>query len=74
MFNSNFLETTPRQVWVHSCQLSMSSCSKVPEGPNPLMLASLNCCLMWSGAALSANTQAHTSVFSGPLGCQTRKV
>jgi len=28
-------DTAPRAVRVHSCQLSMSSCSKVPEGLKP---------------------------------------
>ncbi len=68
------LAMTPRQVWVHSCQLSMSSCSKVPEGLKPRTPASRIASLTSGGAALSTKTQDHTSVLSGPRGCQTRKV
>src|SRR6516225_8878456 len=64
----------PRPLWVQPCQLSMSSCSKVPDGPNTRTPASRMASLTSGGAALSANTHAHTSVLSGPLGCQPRKV
>src|SRR5882672_10858110 len=67
-------DTTPRQVRVHSCQLSMSSCSKVPEGLKPRTPASRMASLTCGGAALSVKTQDHTSVLSGPRGCHTRKV
>src|SRR5690242_21158665 len=52
----------------------MSSCSNVPDGPNPRMPARRIASLTAAGAALSAKTQPQTSVFSGPRGCQTRKV
>src|ERR1700756_405128 len=52
----------------------MSSCSNVPDGPKPRMPASRIASLTAAGAALSAKTHAQTSVFSGPRGCQTRKV
>src|SRR6516225_6599582 len=67
-------ETTPRQVLVHSCQLSMSSCSKVPDGLKPRTPVRRSASLMYGGAALSVYTHDHTSVLSGPRGCQTRKV
>src|SRR5205085_2119117 len=67
-------DATPRQVWVHSCQLSMSSCSKVPLGLKPRTPDSRNASLTSRGAALSQNTQDHTSVRPGPRGCQTRNV
>src|SRR5437763_203219 len=47
-------DTTPRQVRVHSCQLSISSCSKVPDGLNPRTPASRIASLTCGGAALSA--------------------
>src|SRR5216683_1800995 len=67
-------ETTPRQVRVHSCQLSISSCSKVPEGLNPRTPAKRIASLTSGGAALSVYTHDQTSVLSGPRGCHTRKV
>ncbi len=74
MLSGIFRAITPRQVRVHSCQLSMSSCSKVPEGLKPRTPASRIAFLTWAGAALSMNTHDQTSVLSGPRGCQTRKV
>ena len=59
---------------MHSCQLSMSSCSKVPEGLNPLMAPKRMISLISAGAVLSQKAQAVTSTLSGPLGCHTRKV
>ena len=73
MFKSNRRDTTPLEVWVHSCQLSMSSCSKVPDGPNPRSPLSRSASLTSGGAAWSTKTQAQISISPGPLGCQTRK-
>ena len=67
-------EITPRQVRVHSCQLSMSSCSKVPDGLKPRTPDSRNASFTSDGAALSTNTHDQTSVFPGPRGCHTRIV
>ena len=58
---------------MHSCQLSMSSCSKVPDGPNPRRPLIRKASLTSGGAALSTNIQAQISISPGPLGCQTRK-
>src|SRR5260370_16913710 len=66
--------TAPRQVRVHSCQLSMSSCSKVPDGLKPRTPASRIASLTCGGAALSAKIQDQTSVLSGPRRCHTRKL
>src|SRR5258708_18320208 len=74
VFTANRRETTPRQVRVHSCQLSMSSCSKVPEGLKPRIPASRIASLTCGGAVLSVKTHDHTSVLSGLRGCQTRNV
>src|SRR6516162_8770013 len=45
--------TTPRQVRVHSCQLSISSCSKVLDGLKPRTPPSRIASLTCGGAALS---------------------
>ena len=74
MFRSNRRDTTPRQVWVHSCQLSMSSCSKLPDGLKPWMTDSRTLSLTSGGASLSTYPQAHISMLSGPRGCHTRMV
>src|SRR5260370_20300554 len=66
--------TAPRQVRVHSCQLSMSSCSKVPDGLKPRTPASRIAYLTCGGAVLSAKIHDQTSVLSGPRGCHTRKL
>src|SRR5437762_616991 len=52
----------------------MSSCSKVPEGPNTRTPATRIASLTCAGAALSAQHHAQTSDLSGPRGRHTRVV
>ena len=68
LFKGMRRDTGPRAVTVHSCQLSMSSCSKVPEGLNPLMAPKRMISLISAGAVLSQKAQAVTSTLSGPWG------
>src|SRR5262249_29446445 len=73
VFKARRRDTTPVAVWVHSCQLSISSCSKVPEGLKPRIPDNRRASLTSGGATLSTKTHDQTSVRSGPRGCQTRK-